>query len=46
MPASASDSEGNQMKNGSDQTHVSESDHYARDGVPPIEPVNVMVGKT
>ena len=46
VPASASDLEENQMKNGSDQTHVNKSDHYAGDGVPPVEPVNVMVEKT
>jgi hypothetical protein len=46
VPVSASGSEENQVKNGSDQTHVNESDHYAGDGVPPIEPVNVVVGKT
>jgi hypothetical protein len=46
VPASASDSEENQVKNGFDQTHVNDSDHYAGDGIPPIEPVNVVVGKT
>ena len=46
VPASVSDSEENQMKNGSDQTHVNQSDHYAGNGAPPIEPVNVMVEKT
>ena len=47
VPASAFDSEAIQMKNGSDQeTQVNESDHYAGEGVLPIEPVNVIVGKT
>ena len=42
LPASASDLETNQMKNGSDRTHVNESDHYAGDDALTIEPVNVV----